>query len=248
MVVQWQCLWLPKRGNSAEEYEDAFTGDGGVGRFAVADGATESYGSASWARLLVEEFIRTPLWRWRQWGKWLPGLQERWVADFDSAALPWYATAKLHEGAFAAFLGLSLEKPAWWWWGKSRWRAVAVGDSCLFQIRAGCLHAKFPIQQAEEFGNHPWLLGSRDAVAEVGAGKVTWAEGDGRSGDLLLLLTDALAQWFLRQHEGNQKPWEALAAILTAAAPEEHFAAWVEAQRDQKELKNDDVTLLAVRL
>jgi len=39
---RWRALGLPKRGHSAEEYEDAFAGDPKVGRFAVADGASES--------------------------------------------------------------------------------------------------------------------------------------------------------------------------------------------------------------
>jgi hypothetical protein len=38
-------------------------------------------------------------------------------------------------------------------------------------------------------------------------------------GDRLWLMTDALAQWFLQQHEVGQRPWETLDAVLTAGEP-----------------------------
>ena len=48
--LQWQSLSLPKRGHSPEEYEDALAGDPRSGRFAVADGASESSFAGLWAR------------------------------------------------------------------------------------------------------------------------------------------------------------------------------------------------------
>ena len=53
-----QTLSLPKRGHSADEFEDAFAFDPAAGRYAVADGASESSFAGLWARLLVEGFIR----------------------------------------------------------------------------------------------------------------------------------------------------------------------------------------------
>ena len=39
---------LQKRGNRLDEYEDACAGDATLGRFAIADGATESSFAGQW--------------------------------------------------------------------------------------------------------------------------------------------------------------------------------------------------------
>ena len=59
-------------------------------------------------------------------------------------------------------------------------------------------------------------------------------------------MTDALAQWFLHAQEDGDKPWNALAPLLSAPQPEQLFAAWVEELRSDGSLRNDDVTLIAV--
>jgi hypothetical protein len=151
--------------------------------------------------------------------------------------LPWYAEDKFEQGAFATFLGLSV--------GESAWRAVAVGDSCLFQVRGGALVRAFPLEDAADFGNQPRLVGSRATPAAVEQQQVL-AEGDCRSGDLFLLMTDALAEWFLRRAEAGGKPWEAVERLLDEA--DNDFTAWIESLREGEALRNDDVTLVAVQL
>src|SRR5947199_52879 len=64
--LDWQALHLARAGHRAEEYEDAHAGDAGAGRFAVADGASETSFAALWARLLAEGFVQAE-------GDWLPG-------------------------------------------------------------------------------------------------------------------------------------------------------------------------------
>src|SRR5262249_58048077 len=101
----WHAFHLPKRGNAAEEYEDALAADPATGRFAVADGASESSFAASWARLLVEGFVGTVGKPWQNLD-WLDPLRQRWADEVDGLSLPWYAEAKREEGAFATLLGL----------------------------------------------------------------------------------------------------------------------------------------------
>jgi hypothetical protein len=69
------------------------------------------------------------------------------------------------------------------------------------------------------------------------------ARGDWRPGDRFLLMTDALAHWFLRRHEAAQQPWHDLARAAGAA-----FADWVEDCRERDGLRNDDVTLVTIDL
>lgn len=52
LSIRWQGFGVPKRGHSAEEYEDAYAAALQVGRFAVADGASESSFASLWASCL----------------------------------------------------------------------------------------------------------------------------------------------------------------------------------------------------
>jgi hypothetical protein len=232
----WQAFHLPKRGNSADEYEDAWAADRARGRFAVADGASESTYAALWAKLLAEAFVSAR----RPWDArdWLGAPRRRWVAAVDGLDLPWYAEMKREQGAFATLLGVAVSPPAADHPGQ--WRALAVGDACLVRVRRGHVHA-FPLTCAAEFGNQPRLLGSRGRTPLFALDR-----GSLRRGDRLYLMTDALAQWFLLRHEQKRRPWSDLEALLAKTGPGAAFADWIEEQRDRTELRNDDVTLLAV--
>jgi hypothetical protein len=240
----WRALHLPKRGHAAEEYEDAFAADPGAGRFAVADGASESAFAALWARLLTEGFVggvRTP------WGKaeWLAPVRQRWAGEVDPQTLPWYAELKREQGAFATLLGLALRPPRE---GRpGRWRALAVGDSCLLRLHDGELVDAFPLDRSADFDTAPPLVGSRPANG-ARRSAARQACGTWRAGDRFLLLTDALAQWALRRTEEDREPWDELGPLFAAANPQEAFAVWIEELRDRDQLRNDDVTLVTVGL
>jgi serine/threonine protein phosphatase PrpC len=109
------------------------------------------------------------------------------------------------------------------------------------QVRDGrCIHT-FPVQKSAEFGNQPRLIGSRGADAKPDLGRGTL-----EAGDRLLLMTDALAQWYLQTHEAGGDPWEAVALVLADEKPQSAFADWIAWLRDRDDLRNDDVTLLAI--
>ncbi len=275
LPVTWRAFHLPKRGNTAAEYEDAFAANPEGGRFGIADGASESSFAGLWARLLAEDFSNGDAQGASRSG-WLKALQQRWSATVDGLSLPWYAEMKREEGAFATFLGLSMRQRGR---GRGTWHALAVGDSCLFQIRADRLLAAFPVVRSEDFGTRPFLLGSRPRQGsgvrgqESGAEKAS-ASSDSRllipdtwpqvrlrrrsrwlAGDRFLFMTDALAQWFLQQAEIREKPWQPMERILrdehdpsVRETPDASFAGWVERLRDQVDLRNDDVTLLVLQM
>jgi hypothetical protein len=265
-ALGYRAFRLPRQGHGPEECQDALAGDAERGRFAIADGAAESPYSSLWAQLLVDEFVRRSD-RLTNWASWLPSLQERWSAQVTvherwaaqptrmtngstpatepaEAAVPWYLEPGLVQGAFATFLGLVIEHHSWF--------ALAVGDSCLFQVRQGELIRAFPITRAADFGNAPWLVGSRTSVIEVPYKNGLQQMGDCRPRDRLWLMTDALAQWFLLQAESGGKPWLATEPLVQPAAEDalvqQAFAAWIEGLRAARQLRNDDVTLLAISL
>jgi hypothetical protein len=242
--MRWQSFFLPKRGHSADEYEDAFAGGPAAGRFAIADGAAESSFAALWARLLVEGFVNAGR-KTSANGSWLVPLQERWAAGVDGLVVPWYGEAKRTHGAFATFLGLVVKCSGRRAGGT--WLAKAVGDSCLFHIGGKGLQAAFPLCRAADFGNRPALLGSRsDARTCAALPKEAW--GKWQAGERLLLMTDALAQWFLAETERGRQPWCVIEERQRSQSRTEALASWVEELRDRGSLRNDDVTLLVIDL
>ncbi len=221
--TRWAVLSLPKQGNSEDEYEDAWAADAARGRFAVADGASETSFAGRWAQLLTEAFLTAA--HPRELAEWLPGPRRRWSAEVMGLELPWYAEMKREQGAHATLLGVKVRRPSAGRPGK--WRATAVGDSCLMRVRADGHIRSFPMRKSTDFGNQPRLIGSRGAAVP----EPDHASGVLLPGDRLFLLTDALAQWFLHAHEQGGRPAEAVAAVLSAADPDEAFAEWVEGLR-----------------
>jgi hypothetical protein len=238
--VNWRGYSLPKEGNAAGEYEDAFAAEPGLGRFAIADGASESSFAGEWAKELTEGFVADPV-QPGGWVEWLPQIRERWLGAVSRGELPWYAEQKLEDGAFATLLGLEIELTPKS--GGYPWRAAAVGDACLFHLRGGGLLSSFPVEDSTAFGTRPALIGSRarnGAASPIGD---QWLAGRAKPGDCFLLMTDALAQWFLSAVEAGVWPWEWLTELT-----EETFPEWVANQRSTRALRNDDVTLLVVEV
>jgi Protein phosphatase 2C len=234
----WRVLHLPKHGHTAEEYEDAWAADPAAGRFAIADGASESAFANLWARLLTDGFLAAR--RPRDLAGWLGDARRHWLAEVMGLELPWYAEMKRAEGSFATLLGLNVRpvgpnRPA-------RWRAVAVGDSCLVRVRNDGQVKGFPLAGSSEFDNQPRLIGSRGEMPHG----VRYACGSLSPGDHLFLMTDALAQWFLRACEGGGRPWEEIAPLCSAESSDGAFAVWAEELRGSGALRDDDVTLLMV--
>ncbi len=243
MSVSYQSFCVPKRDSSALEYEDAAAAAPGLNTFAIADGATDSSFAGLWAQLLVDEFVRAPASDWRSW---LPPLQQRWEERVGKQPLPWYAEAKLRQGAFATFLGVVIDNANGQ--GGKCWHGVAVGDCCLFQIRQQNLHGVFPNYCSDDFNNNPSLVGSRmPAQMLVDKKRLQTHTSAWQDGDQLWLMTDALAKWFLVQQEADQNPWATVDRVLRTASSQD-FAAWIDALRHAREIRDDDVTLLAVNL
>jgi len=247
-----KAFWLPKKGNSIEEYEDAFAYS--KRHFAVSDGATESSFAERWAQSLVEKFINTPPAIFQDHGlsfqTWLTPLQEEWHRQIPWKRLPWFAEEKARTGAFATFLGIQFGEAAkrpfhiFDVFRKRRspnvWQAFAIGDSCLFQVRCNQVLRAFPVEHVDQFRTRPTLISSNP-----GSNKPVWArlkttEGDYQPGDVFFFMTDALSEWFMRRSNAQARPWNQLLDIRT----ETDFALFVSREREQNQLRNDDLTLV----
>ena len=113
-----------------------------------------------------------------------------------------------------------------------------MGDSCLFVVRDDRLDLAFPLEDASQFDNNPALVCTNpDIAGELWEG-VRRSSGECEAGDLFILATDALACWFLARNAAGEKPWETLLALDPA-----EWDAWVEEQRREGLMRNDDTTV-----
>ena len=250
MQIFSQAFSAPKLGNLEEEYEDAFwcqaTPDkqGQDYSFAVADGASEASFSGLWANMLVKTF-GSKYTNKASIIEALALLQNQWLNEVNTKPLPWYAEEKLRRGAFSSFLGLYINTKNVIADGYVGWEAIAIGDSCLYQIRNDDLIVCFPINHSNIFNNSPILISSNyDSNIDLNDNLLTLS-GTCKTDDSFYLLTDALACWFLQSYEQGEKPWKVLRDLDTIDE-EKPFVDFITDCRKSKSIRNDDVTLLRI--
>jgi hypothetical protein len=246
MHIFGQAFVAPKAGASDAEFEDAVWPDrvcerNGLRRFrcAVADGATETSFSRSWAHLLVGAFANDRLLGPEQ----LKSLRLRWRRGVERRLRtphPWYVDQKAESGAFAALVTLDLIEDAP---DRGNWTSYALGDSCLVQIRGDELLAAFPLSASLAFNTRPRLVGSTLADP-VEANDFCCMQGEWFPDDTFYLMSDAIACWFLKQVEADKQPWELLRNLGSEEMPP--FPEWLATLRRERAIKNDDVTVLRI--
>ncbi|MFJ6694580.1 hypothetical protein ACIQM4_00705 [Streptomyces sp. NPDC091272] len=265
-------LVAPKHGSTEAECEDAVTvlpirpHDFMLREpltAGVCDGATESALAKDWARLLsraaaehsmaspdllaggtaFEEFASAAVSQWEPW------LEQYTLARHEQGRpLKWYEHTKIAEGAYSTLLTVRVDQdaelpltstePGW------RWRAAALGDSCLFHVRDNRLVQAFPVESVEEFGTTPDLFGSRNHDVALLSRRSRFVEGRCGPGDRLFLMTDALAAWLMSVQDQE----DAVEQLLEFAGPEdlEQFNNWLNRMRGCGQLRNDDVALVRI--
>jgi hypothetical protein len=266
MKIEYSHFWLSKAGNMASECEDAFypynfpfeiiSHDQKYQRYAIADGASTAYLSGLWATVLVDgfgsyddditsanffDFIQTLI------------INENWtprLADYikkrehEGKPLSWYDEMALQNGAASTLLEVTFsldEKKI-----KENFSTIAIGDSCLFQVRNNDLITKFPLNSSADFDNSPLLISSDPKRNKHLQEKIAFLENqDIVIGDKFFLMTDALASWFFQEYEKEGRPWE---IIGENAIDNSSFTNWVEQLRENKIMRNDDVTLMVLTI
>lgn len=117
--------------------QDDFSYNEAKNCFAIADGATQSFYSSIWSRLLVEHFRKNPDIDKENWKEWLKPIQEKWleevttklelgIAKSDNSQTWIEIQNRLNcfESGTSTFIGLQfIENQA---------KISIVGDSCLF--------------------------------------------------------------------------------------------------------------------
>ena len=235
---------LPKAGNTTDECEDAYsikTTRQSLKVF-VADGATESSFAKEWANLLSKDLTNIRSFSFKSFAKRLPKIRGQWKEKVNKKPLPWYAEIKLEKGAFSSIVGL------WINYKKAFFNCFAIGDCCIFHLRGGSIIKSFPIENEVEFSSNPFLVSTKkddDDILfkhfrELKKQKII-------KGDYLFVMSDALACWFMNKTNENDKPWNILIGFAEDSSHNK-FEEWLQIKREEKEIKNDDTTLLTIEI
>jgi hypothetical protein len=191
----------PKLGEALADMQDAAAVDAGRGLAAIADGATDAAFQRLWADLLVQGWLEDPPGgeQGPDFEAWLAVRRERWQAAVPWDRLPWHGARKAQEtGGLATLLGLCWEPRHN---GPLTLAALAAGDCCVLLLDAsGALRHAWPIADPDAFSQMPMLLSSlHPPPAEMWErGLLLETEFALAEGELLMLATDAAAQWLLR--------------------------------------------------
>lgn len=201
-------------------------------RFAVSDGASESYDSSRWARLLSTAWVTKEIAATR---RGLDHAISEYERASDPASLSWSKKGAFDRGSFATLLGVSL-------CGNSA-RVVAIGDSIALAVGLHSGPHTFPYSLPEEFDCRPMLLSTqRQANAalfdrSIARGWITrWPLTPGAA---LLLMTDALGQWLLRHNADACSR-----ATLLGFRHVDDLRLFVRSEQSSGAMRRDDTTLI----
>lgn len=231
-VRGFETFSLAKEGAADNENEDSLRVEDSLGLVAVSDGASSSFGARIWSRALVDaaSTVPGPI-RAGLVGEIVERAAVRWREQHLHGDLEWWAKEGLRRGAFATLLVVSIGEIA----GGRGWRAIAVGDSCVFHLRrsSGAWHLvrSFPVETADDFGSHPALLSS---VTSPTSG-IQVASGELQRGDVLIAATDAISEWMLR---------DSARIAFVAETPVAEVLETARNARRSNEMVNDDVTFI----
>lgn len=248
-MIQSRTRHVAKDSAYANEYDDAYCVDEGLGRVAIADGVGTAIFSGRWARILTKLLVENPpdLQSPESWGKWLAAPRQKWLEDIDFPRLPANQKTKLRQtgGSFCTLCWGTIQKTGDAEDGSSRWtfKAYALGDSCLLHIRNGELLKSFPLATAAEFDSDPnsvcSVASSRDTQQ-----KILTIEFECVSGDVIVMVTDAIGKWMLECLESNvPAPWEHLWSL-----DENEWMEAIAYLRNTNVMKRDDTTMIVLQV
>ena len=234
-------LLLPKLGHEPSECEDAIAVDTQNCRFAVADGATEAFDARNWAQRLAQSWVQnnsaSTLEEFREW----VAAEGRELRDsWNGLSLSWYSEEKARTGSFAALVGVELDLKT----DAPSWKAIALGDSCLLHSRQGTLLKSLPLCRSESFNSAPVLVASDSSMHEACMKSVVIDSGNCESGDVLWLLSDGVAAWYLERFEKD----EPAASDFFETMEDHELKRFFDDERLSGRMRNDDVAVLRIEI
>lgn len=199
----------------------------------LCDGASESYASARWAKILAENlpdhsgFSRT----------WLDARIRQFETGIKPDELSWSKRMAYDRGSFSTFLSAQFKD------GKCL--INAIGDTVAFSLNSEKILDSCPYHSPDQFNSRPILFCTRPELNPSGdfteSEPPYTAELDLAGASHVLLLTDALAHWLMRKNSAN-----AISRLL-AIKNDSDFQTFVTTER-KRDLRFDDTTMIRIQL
>jgi hypothetical protein len=239
--LQLRQLLLTKLGQEASECEDFIAVDTQACRFAVADGATEAFDARRWAERLAQHWAqRESTLTVEEFRKWVAAEGRELQNSWNGLNLSWYSEEKARAGSFAAFVGVELDLNS----ELPSWKAIALGDACLLHCRNGALIKSLPLSRSESFNTAPILVASDSSLHESSMPSVVIDSGCCECGDVLLLMSDAVASWYLQCLENG----DGCAQKLFDTKCDEELRRFFDDERMAGRIRNDDIAIIRIEI
>jgi Protein phosphatase 2C len=247
-----QAYSFPKDPGAPQEWEDAAGYSVRSGRFAVADGVSQSYRSGEWAELLVRAYItsfpasRTPASpeggvapaRQQMIQKWFGDQVQGWHDHASEAKSWWGRDAEASKPPSATFAGLQFTAGTA---AGLNWEACAFGDCCLFQIRRERIALSFPLSSKDQFSKRPDLITTAAGRVEGSLATLRTRAGRALPGDIFVLASDALSECLLGLSESEPSLPGRIGFFGTR-----QFAQLITELRKADAIEIDDVAMVVV--
>lgn len=225
---------LPKDFAYKFENEDAMSYAPSRGIAVISDGATESFNSRKWSRILVKRFRKNQRFNYR----WITSAIRAYYKHLKFGELSWSRQAAFLRGSFATLLGV-VENPE-----NNSVDVLSIGDSLAVLIQGESYVDSTPYKNSLEFDQRPELI-STNALDNsfllddeaINRHKITWKVGRGSK---ILLMTDALGAWCLKKAEESQPEWSSVSCINNLS----ELRNIVTREREARNLRPDDTSLI----
>lgn len=226
----------PKNSQDADSNEDQFEFSENGMCLSLCDGASESYNSRLWAKIICQKFANDP-----KFGpEWVADCLSKYIAVHDFAAMSWVQQSAYERGSFSTLLGVEYDRL------HRTVDVLAIGD-CIALLADGDSYIEaWPITDPERFKDHPTLLATltqhNTFVDESGF----WSQSlkTFRLGACqrprLFCMTDALGEWALRHAIAGTDGLTRLSSLNS----ERDLCELVAEERAAKRMRVDDSTLI----
>ena len=244
---------VPKDPAAPEQNEDSFGCDEARQLFVLSDGASESFNSRLWARVLVGVGLEVRPGSPRAHCQFLRHCINVYEDRCREGVRTWAEEAAYARGSFATYLAVRGAR------APEEAIVLGTGDSLAVLAADGELVSSFPYTTAEQFAERPHLLSTRPALNRLGGIDVVealrslcredpggalhrrWNLGEFH-GARILCMTDALGAWLLRGEQDGEPRLRRLLELET----EEDLRELVEEERRHRRMRRDDTTLLVL--
>jgi len=254
-TISYKVFITHKQGESKQDCQDAYDINKEKYRYAIADGATQSFYSAYWSRFLVEHFCSSEdtfltdellKHKGENWYSWLEPIQLKWhqkIKALVEEKNKYFITNrfKRRESAVSTFIGIEINFTQ----SEVLWHSLIIGDSCLLHIKDGNFHKSYLFESASQFTSKPEFFSS---YAQENIYEPKFLTDSLGKNDVLLLATDAIAKWLIQQKERGQESWISAWNSLLRLKSQIEFEDYINDLRQcsQSPLDNDDVTILLI--